>query len=112
MEECKLTQIAQIHSCTALHRTKGPVLKRFGSNTCTVTALLHMKVGMVIMLLNNFDQQNRLCSGSRYITEQILTPLFVATSLIGVNAGRTLLIPRINLIPSDNIFPFTVRRFQ
>lgn len=71
-----------------------------------------LKVGMVIMLLRNFDQQNGHCNGSRYIIEQILPHLLVATSVIGVNAGRTLLIPRITLIPSDNIFPSTLRRKQ
>uniref|UniRef100_A0A671V0R7 ATP-dependent DNA helicase n=1 Tax=Sparus aurata TaxID=8175 RepID=A0A671V0R7_SPAAU len=57
-----------------------------------------LKVGMVIMLLQNFDQQNGHCN--------------VAKSVIGVNAGHALLIPRITLIPSDNIFPFTLRRKQ
>ena len=52
-----------------------------------------LKVGMVIMLLQNFDQQNGHCNGSTYIIEQILPHLLVAKSVIGVNAGRTLLIP-------------------
>ena len=60
-----------------------------------------LKVGMVIMLLRNFDQQNGHCNGSRYLINQILPHLFVATSIVGVNAGRTLLIPRITLSPSD-----------
>ena len=68
-----------------------------------------LKVGMVIMLLPNFDQQNGHCNGSRYIIEQILPHLLVAKPVIGVNAGRTLLIPRMTLITSDNIFPFTLR---
>ena len=46
-----------------------------------------LKVGMVIMLLWNFDQENGHCNDSRYIIEQILPHL-----LVGVNAGRTLLI--------------------
>ena len=71
-----------------------------------------LKVGMVIMLLRNFDQQNGHCNGSRYLINQILPHLLVATSIVGVNAGRTLLIPRITLSPSDNIFPFTLRRRQ
>ena len=68
--------------------------------------------GMVIMQLRNFDQQNGHCSGSRYLINQILPHLLVATSIVGVNAGRTLLIPRITLSPSDNTFPFTLRRRQ
>ena len=71
-----------------------------------------LKVGMVIMLLRNFDQQNGHSNGSRYITEQILPHLLFAKSVIGVSARCTLLIPRITLIPSDNIFPFTLQRKQ
>ncbi|KAJ8348928.1 hypothetical protein SKAU_G00275170 [Synaphobranchus kaupii] len=71
-----------------------------------------LKVGMVIMLLRNFDQHNGHCNGSRYLIDQILPHILVAKSVVGVNAGRTLLIPRITLCPSDNIFPFTLRRRQ
>ena len=71
-----------------------------------------LKKGMVIMLLRNFDQQNGHCNGSRYIIEQILPYVLVAQSVLGVNAGSTLLIPRITLSPSDNVFPFTLRRKQ
>ncbi|KAL7403408.1 hypothetical protein ABVT39_000168 [Epinephelus coioides] len=35
-----------------------------------------LKVGMVIMLLRNFDQQNGHCNASRYITDQILPHQF------------------------------------
>ncbi len=71
-----------------------------------------LKVGMVIMLLRNFDQQSGHCNGSRYVIHQILPNLLVAKSVMGVNSGRTLLIPRITLSPSDNMFPFTLRRRQ
>ena len=71
-----------------------------------------LKEGMVIMLLRNFDQHSGHCNGSRYIIKQILPHLLVAESVVGVNAGKTLLIPRITLSPSDNIFPFTLLRRQ
>ena len=71
-----------------------------------------LNVGMVIMLLRNFDQQNGHCNGSIYLINQILPYLLVATYIVGVNAGRTFLIPRITLNPSDNIFQFTLRRRQ
>ncbi|XP_038050812.1 ATP-dependent DNA helicase PIF1-like [Patiria miniata] len=67
-----------------------------------------LKVGMVIMLLRNFDQHKGHCNGSRYLINQILPHLLVAQSVVGINAGRTLLIPRITLSPSE-IFPFTLR---
>ena len=71
-----------------------------------------LKKGMVIMLLRNFDQHNGHCNGSRYIIKQIKSKLLVAESVLGVNTGQTLLIPRITLSPSDNVFPFTLRRKQ
>uniref|UniRef100_A0A8C5G907 ATP-dependent DNA helicase n=1 Tax=Gouania willdenowi TaxID=441366 RepID=A0A8C5G907_GOUWI len=48
---------------------------------------IYLKVGMVIMLLRNFDQQNGHCNGSRYIIEEILPHLLVTKSVIGVNGG-------------------------
>ena len=51
-----------------------------------------LKVGMLIMLLRNFDH----CNGLRYIIKQILPHFLVATFVIGFNAGCTLLITQIN----------------
>ena len=67
---------------------------------------------MIIMLLRNIDQQNGHCNGSRYVIEEILPHLLVVKSIIGINAGLKLLIPRFNLCPTDNILPFTMCRRQ
>ena len=73
---------------------------------------LSLKVGMIIMLLRNFDQVNGHCNGSRYILRQLLPHVLVAELVSGVNAGSQLLIPRINFEPSDKIYPFTLMRKQ
>ena len=71
-----------------------------------------LKEGMIIMLLRNFDQENGHCNGSRFILERILPRLLIARSVTGVHTGRLLLIPRIPLSPSENLFPFTFTRKQ
>lgn len=53
------------------------------------------------------------CNQSKYLIDQILPHLLVATSgQVGVDAGCALLIPLITLSPSDNNFPFKLRRRQ
>ncbi|XP_014674745.1 PREDICTED: ATP-dependent DNA helicase pif1-like [Priapulus caudatus] len=73
---------------------------------------ISLKIGMIIMLLRNFDQIHGHCNGSRYIVRQLLLHLVVAELVSGVHAGRQLLIPRISISPSEKIFPFTMIRRQ
>ena len=71
-----------------------------------------LKVGMVVMLLRNFNQKLGHCNGSRFVLEQICSRVLVARSITGTHAGRILLIPRIPLSPSEKVFPFTLIRRQ
>ena len=71
-----------------------------------------LKVGMVIMLLRNFNQKLGQCNGSRFVLEEICSRVLVARSITGTHAGRILLIPRIPLSPSEKVFPFTLVRRQ
>lgn len=73
---------------------------------------LSLKVGMIIMLLRNFDPINGHCNGSRYILTEIKPHVLVAKLVSGVHTGAQLYIPRIPISPSDNIFPFTMTRKQ
>ena len=73
---------------------------------------LSLKVGMIIMLLRNFDTIHGHCNGSRYILKQVRPHLLLAELVTGVHAGAQLLIPRIPFSPSENIFPFTLTRKQ
>lgn len=49
-----------------------------------------VKLGMLIILLWNSDQYNGHCNSSRYIIDQSLPELLVATSVVGANAGHML----------------------
>ena len=71
-----------------------------------------LKVGMVVMLLRNFNQKLGQCNGSRFVLENICSRVLFARSITGTHAGRILLIPRIPLSPSENVFPFTLVRRQ
>ena len=85
-------------------------------NTICVSGMpphrLSLKVGMIIMLLRNFDTVHGHCNGSRYILQQIRPHVLLAQLVSGIHAGAQLLIPRISISPSDNIFPFTLTRKQ
>ena len=73
---------------------------------------LSLKVGMIIMLLRNFDTIHGHCNGSRYILQQVCPHVLLAQLVSGIHAGTQLLIPRIPISPSKNIFPFTLIRKQ
>ena len=73
---------------------------------------LSLKVNMIIMLLRNFDTVHGHCNGSRYILKQVCPHLLLAELVSGIHAGAELLIPRIPISPSENIFPFTLTRKQ
>ena len=85
-------------------------------NTITVPGLpqhkLTLKIGAPIMLLRNFDPINGHCNGSRYIIQRLYDNTIEAALMHGPNKGKVLLIPRIPLSPSDNIFPFQLIRKQ
>lgn len=73
---------------------------------------LTLKIGMIIMLLRNFDTIRGHCNGSRYILKKIQPHVLLAQLVSGVHAGAELLIPRIRISPSENIFPFNLTRKQ
>ena len=74
--------------------------------------IIKLKIGAPIMLLRNMDHRNGHCNGTRYTVLSATPTLITATKLTGVDAGRVLLIPRINLQPSDTDLPFNLRRHQ
>ena len=71
-----------------------------------------LKIGMLIMLLRNIDQINGHCNGSRYVIEDIRKHLLIVKSVTGTKIGNTLLIPRFNLCPTEDTFPFKMTRRQ
>ena len=62
------------------------------------------------MLLRNLDLTNSHYNGTRYsILHQNVTDAVIAC---GPYAGKRIFIPRILLIPSENVFPFHMKRKQ
>ena len=73
---------------------------------------LTLKIGMIIMLLRNFDTTMGHCNGSRYILLNIRRHVLLAELITGIHTGTQLLIPRIPIRPSENRFHFTLTRKQ
>ncbi|MCL7023229.1 hypothetical protein MKW94_007098, partial [Papaver nudicaule] len=73
---------------------------------------LCLKEGVPIMLLRNLDQTEGLCNGTRMVVKHVGTHVIQATVLTGKATGKTVLIPRIVLAPTDTDHPFILRRRQ
>ena len=60
------------------------------------------------MLLHNLDPVNVHRNKTRYVIEHLHDHIIDVTIAYGPHAGKRIFIPRIPIIPSDNIFfPFT-----
>ena len=71
-----------------------------------------LKKHSIIMLLRNLDPVNGHCNGTRYVIEHQHDHIIDATIACGPHAGKRIFIPRIQMIPSDNIFPIHMKRKQ
>ena len=73
---------------------------------------LQLRKHSIIMLLRNLDPVKGHCNGTRYVIEHLHDHIIDATIACGPRAGKQIFIPRIAKIPSDNIFPFLMKRKQ
>ena len=73
---------------------------------------IRLKVGTPIMLLRNIDRAIGLCNGTRLIVSRLSDHVIEATLMAGKCAGEKVLIPRMNIIPSDMKLPFRFQRRQ
>jgi ATP-dependent DNA helicase PIF1 len=71
-----------------------------------------LKLGVPVMLLRNIDQWNGLCNGIRLIVNELRNNIILATVITSCNIGDEVLIPKMNLNPSDTCFPFKFQRRQ
>ena len=58
------------------------------------------------------DPVNGSCNGTRYVIEHRNDHSIDETVACGPHAGKRIFIPRIPIIPSDNIFPYHMKRKQ
>ncbi|XP_057764030.1 uncharacterized protein LOC131008561 [Salvia miltiorrhiza] len=73
---------------------------------------LFLKVGTPVMLLRNIDHHNGLCNGTRLVITRLGSHMLEGKLLSGHNVGQLVLIPRLNMIPSDIRLPFKFQRRQ
>ncbi|MCH80586.1 ATP-dependent DNA helicase PIF1 [Trifolium medium] len=73
---------------------------------------LTLKVGVPIMLLRNIDQHSSLCNGTRLKVLHLGTTIIQASIISGKHAGEVVIIPRMDLTPTDTGLPFKFSRRQ
>ena len=73
-------------------------------------AHLKLKKGCPLMLLQNMDQNNGLCNGTRMILLDVKSRVLQCRILGGKHAENIVFIPRITLQPSNEDLPFTLSR--
>ncbi|KAF8094778.1 hypothetical protein N665_0353s0009, partial [Sinapis alba] len=73
---------------------------------------LCLKVGAPVMVLRNLNQDQGLCNGTRMMVTRLGSRIVEAQPMTGTGVGEPVLIPRIQLTPTDTIHPFTFNRRQ
>ena len=75
---------------------------------------LRLKVGCPVMLLRNIDPVGGLMNGTRLQITEMYDFMIKAKVITGEKEkiGRTVLIPRLSITPSDKKLPFKMRRRQ
>ncbi|GJT41603.1 ATP-dependent DNA helicase PIF1-like protein [Tanacetum coccineum] len=73
---------------------------------------LVLKVGVPIMLLRNIDQSNGLCNGTRLQVVRLERTSIQAQIINGTHFGKTVIIPRLKISPSDKRLPLKIVRKQ
>ncbi|CAH9135969.1 unnamed protein product [Cuscuta epithymum] len=73
---------------------------------------LTLKIGTPVMLLRNIDHSMGLCNGTRLVITRLGCHVLEAKILSGHTVGQKVLIPRLNLTPSDVRMPFKFQRRQ
>ena len=67
---------------------------------------LTLEKNNIVMLLQNLDPTNRNYNGTRYIMQHLHQHVIDAVIACEPHSGKRIFIPRIPVIPSENVFPF------
>ena len=73
---------------------------------------LTLKEGAVVMLLRNLNPTKGLLNGTRLIVRKMYDNSLDLEIITGRNVGQRVLLPRIDLSPSDTTVPFSFKRRQ
>ena len=73
---------------------------------------LTLKVGAIVMLLRNMNVAHGLLNGTRLIVRSMYTNALELEVITGVETGRRILLPRVDLSPADSTLPFSFKRRQ
>ncbi|XP_057745360.1 uncharacterized protein LOC130963244 [Arachis stenosperma] len=63
------------------------------------------EVGVLVMLPRNIDQSSGLCNGTRLQVKKLGNPVIECEVLTGNNVGHIALIPRMNMVPTNETVP-------
>jgi ATP-dependent DNA helicase PIF1 len=74
---------------------------------------LKLKIGWLVILLQNIDLVNGLCNGTTLVVRGFQRNSIDAKIVLGQHAGKQIFLPRIPLCPYDEeMFPFQFKRKQ
>lgn len=73
---------------------------------------LKLKQGCIVMLMRNLNAKQGLLNGTRLRVLKMFDNVLILEIITGQNLGNKVILPRLDLSPSDTILPFSFKRRQ